>query len=116
MISFVFVSLLFGCLRAPTQSRQLGQDAIASLNQQIQEFNANKRSGTFPIDQRVSQIAFDRKKDQATCSDSDGKSFLVLNRQQDGRFKGILKVEYHLLGGSSSGHILAEFYLKKEMF
>ena len=98
--------------------------AVESLNKQIEEFNANRmpNMGVTPIDKRVSQVVYDPKRDQVTTFDKDGKRFLILKKQSDGKFKGILEQPYHQLvgsgpGGSHSwGHVLAEFYLKKGMF
>ena len=75
--------------------------------------------GVTPIDKRVSRVEFNAKLDQVTAFDQDDKSFFVLNREPDGRFKGVIKQSYHQLDGSgpdgshSWGHTLAEFYLEK---
>ncbi len=78
--------------------------------------------GITPIAQHVQRVEHDEKLDQVVCFDENGKKFLVLKREPDGMFKGILEVKYHEAafsgpGGSHSrGHILVEFYLKKGMF
>ncbi len=97
------------------------QAAIAAFNQQIEEFNAHRipQMGVRPIDQRVSRVEYDARHDQVTSFDRDGQVFLVLKRQRDGCFKGVIKVPFHELrnsGGSRWGDLFAEFYLEKEMF
>ena len=78
--------------------------------------------GITPIDKRVSRVEYDSKLDQVLTFDKDGKSFLVLKREADGRFKGVVETPYHQAafsgpdGSHSWGHVLAEFYLEKEMF
>ncbi len=94
--------------------------AVASLNRQIEKLNAQRipQMGVSPIDQRVSRVKYDPRHDQVTSFDQAGKAFLVLKRQPDGRFKGVIEVPFHELrdsGSSRWGHIFAEFYLEKEM-
>jgi hypothetical protein len=121
--------LLSGCITVRNVDQScngLGEsDAITALNKQIEKFNAERTPSTMgisPIDQRVSRVRHDPKLDQVTSFSKDGKEFLVLKREPDGRFKGVLEVSYHQLVGSgpdgshSWGHFLVEFYLKKEMF
>jgi hypothetical protein len=98
--------------------------AIDSLNKQIEDFNATRdgNMGITPIDKRVSRVVHDPELDQVTTFDQEDKPFIVLKREPDGRFKGILEQPYHELafsgpdGSHSWGNILAEFYLEKEMF
>lgn len=90
--------------------------AIRSLNQQIESFNANRQPdmGISPIEQRVARIKVDSEAGQIQCFDKKGHVLLTLQKQEDGRFKGILKVKYHELAkpeGHSWGHVHAEFYL-----
>ncbi len=121
--------LLSGCTPERNGERSAGgfgeSDAITSLNRQIEKFNAERKPGTMgisPIDQRVSRVRHDPKLDQVTCFSKHGKVFLVLKREPDGRFKGVLEVPYHQLvgtgpdGSHSWGHVLAEFYLQKGIF
>ena len=98
-----------------------GVEAVVQINQQIEEFNDTRSlfsKGISPIRQRTVRVSYDKQKDQITCFDQGGKSFLVLERETSGRFKGILEVPYHeaafsrLDGSHSWGHILAEFYLE----
>ena len=100
-------------------------DAITALNKQIEAFNAERTPSTMgisPIDQRVARVRYNSKLDQVTSLTESGKVLLVLKREPDGRFKGILEVPYHQFVGSEPdgshtwGHVLAEFYLEKEMF
>lgn len=124
LISILIVVLFVGCAQPPQQPRQLSQTAVDSLNNQIEEFNANRRPfwGISPIDKRVSRVDHDAKLGQVATFDQDGKPFLVLKREPDGRYKAVLEQPYHQLAGSgpdgshSWGHVLAEFYLEKEMF
>ena len=124
IVSICLVALLVGCAQPPAQDQQLGQTAIDSLNKQIVEFNAN-RNGNMritPIVKRVSRVEHDRKLDQVTALDQDGTPFIILKKEPDGRFKGILEQPYHQLafsgpdGSHSWGHVLAEFYLEKGLF
>ena len=121
--------LLSGCTPARDMKQPAAgfgeSEAITSLNRQIEKFNAERKPGTMgisPIDQRVSRVRHDPKLGQVACFSKDGKVFLVLKREPDGRFKGVLEVPYHQLVGSgpdgshSWGHVLAEFYLEKGMF
>jgi hypothetical protein len=94
--------------------------AIASINKQIEKFNAEKtpsRMGITPIDQRVHRIEHHPKPGHVECFDKSGQKFLVLKRQPDGRYKGTMQVEYHEAAFSgpddshSWGHVNAEFYL-----
>ena len=101
-----------------------GPAAVASLNEQIEKFNANRipPMGVSPIDQRVSRVEYDAQRDQVTSFDQDGNVFLVLERQPDGRFKAVLEVPFHepvdlrADGRHAWGHVLAEFYLEKGTF
>lgn len=99
--------------------------AITALNKQIEKFNAERTPsamGISPIDQRVAHVRYNPKLDQVTSFTESGRVFIVLKREPDGRFKGMLEVSYHQLVGSEPdgshtwGHVLAEFYLEKEMF
>ena len=120
---------LSGCTTVRNVDQSAGRlgesDAIVALNKQIEKFNAERIPSTMgisPIDQRVSRVRHDPKLDQVTSFSKSGKVFLVLKREPDGRFKGILEVPYHQLVGSepdgshSWGHVLAEFYLEKGIF
>ncbi len=128
-VALVLLSLLSGCVTTPDQkqlSDALAESAaVVSLNQQIEEFNAKRtpgREGITPIAQRVTRVEHDKKLDQVVCFDENEQKFLVLKREPDGTFKGILEVNYHEAafsgpGGSHSwGHVLVEFYLRKEIF
>ncbi len=97
-------------------------DAVAALNRQIETFNAEctpSTMGVSPILRRVSKVRRDDKLDQIISYSEDGEVFLILKREPDGRFKGVLEAPYHELVGSgpdgshSWGHVLAEFYLEK---
>jgi hypothetical protein len=96
--------------------------AIKSLNQQIEAFNVQRMPdmGVSQIEQRVTRVVYDRTGQEVQCFDGKDKLFLILKKQSDGRFKGIIEQPYHQLVGSgpdgshSWGHILAEFYLEKE--
>jgi hypothetical protein len=98
--------------------------AIASLNKQIDDFNANRmpNMGVKPVDQRVSKVKYDPKLDQVLSFDRNEKEFLVLKRETDGRFKGVIEVPFHQLAGAepdgsrSWGHVIAEFHLEKGTF
>lgn len=124
MITVVLVALLSGCAQPSSAPQQTDRIAVDSLNKQIADFNATRdgNMGITPIDKRVSRVVHDPELDQVTTFDQDDKPFIVLKREPDGRFKGILEQPYHQLafsgpdGSHSWGHILAEFYLEKEMF
>jgi len=45
----------------------------------------------------VSRIEYDPKLDKVTSFDQDDKAFVVLKREPDGRFKGVVEVPYHQL-------------------
>ncbi len=104
---------------APSEST-----AVASLNKQIIDFNDTRRPnmGVSPIERRVSRVIYDKERREVHCLDEDGTEFLILRRESDGRFKGIVKTPYHQAafsgpGNSHSwGHVLAEFYLEKATF
>lgn len=130
-LSTIMVLLIFlsGCTTVgnveQSAAKRKESDAIRALNKQIENFNAERTPsamGISPIDQRVAKVIYNPKLDQVTSFTGSGKVFLVLNRELDGKFKGILEVPYHQLVGSepdgshSWGHVLAEFYLEKEMF
>jgi len=124
--SICFVLILSGCSRPLETSRQLGQAAVASLNKQIEEFNANRmpnsNMGVSPIERRVSRVEYDTKLNQLNTFDQDGKPFMVLKQESDGGFKGVLEQPYHQLVGSgpdgshSWGKVMAEFHLEKDKF
>ena len=128
LVAFLFLGSPFGCSTDPESNRSGGTSdnsaALASLNRQIEDFNANRgpNMGVRPFEQRVSRIEYDPKLDQVTSFDQNDKTFLVLKREPDGRLKGIVEVPYHELVGSgpdgshSWGHVMAEFYLEKGMF
>lgn len=128
-IIITLLIFLFGCatVRNVNQSAVSTEDsdAITALNKQIEKFNTERTPSTMgisPIEQRVARVEYNAKLDQVTSFTESGKVLLVLKRKPDGRFKGILEVPYHQLVGSESdgshtwGHVLAEFYLEKEMF
>lgn len=128
IIVCVLMGFILGCRQSSAEKDAkpvpATTDAVASLNKQIDEFNASRmpNMGVTPIDKRVSRVEFDPKSDEVTAFDQDDTTFLVLKMESSGRFKGILKQPYHQLVGSgpdgshSWGHILAEFYLKKDSF
>jgi hypothetical protein len=107
-----------------TQPTRPTSDAVDSLNKQIDEFNASRmpNMGVTPIDKRVSRVEFNPNSNSVTAFHQDNTTFLILKRETDGSFKGILKQPYHQLVGSgpdgshSWGHILAEFHIKKGLF
>ena len=127
---FFVVVFLFGCVHSPKErpqvpqvsadtTLQISQVAIDYLNSVIEEFNAGRRSGDYPIDRRVSQGEYDSSLDQVNTFDGDGEVFIILKRKPDGRFKGILEQPYHspeLDGYHEWGYILVEFYLDKDCF
>ena len=124
-ISLGILTTLCDCTQQPVPSQQSDSSAaVSSLNEQIEEFNANRDAnmGITPIERRVSRVEHDPKLDQVATFDQKGKPFLVLKRQPDGRFKGVLEQPFHQLAGSgpdgshSWGQILAEFHLEKGMF
>jgi hypothetical protein len=93
-------------------------DPVTELNLQIERFNANRSlipdKGISPIEQRVSRVEYEKEKDEVRCYDARGAVFLTLQRQPDGRFKGILQVKYHELVNPerhSWGTVQAEFWL-----
>jgi len=120
----VILALLSGCSTepdVPPSDVSTESAAIVSLNEQIEQFNAERppgNTGISPIDRRVLRIEREPTLDQLACFDKDGKPFLILKREPDGRFEGTLEVEFHELPGSgpdgshSWGHVLAEFYLE----
>ena len=124
----IALSVACGCSTtpAPKQSQlpQDGKAAVDLLNEQIKEFNDNRmpNMGVNPIDKRVSRIEHNPTLKHATAFYQDGKQFLILKLEPDGRFKGVLEQEYNQLVGSGAdgshswGHVLAEFYLEKGMF
>jgi hypothetical protein len=125
IVSLIAVSLLFGCAKQPVQNQQpVSSAAIDSLNKQIEEFNTDRdgNMGITPIDKRVSRVEHDAKLDQVATFDQEDKPFIILKKQPDGRFKGVLEQPYHQLVGSgpdgshSWGDILAEFYIEKGLF
>ena len=118
--------VLSGCVRIPSQPTMTSRGARGSLNKQIEKFNADRKltptMSIHPIDRRVSRVEYDRRLDQVTTFDQDDKPFIVLKREPDGRFKGVLEQPYHELafsgpdGSHSWGHVLAEFYTGKGLF
>lgn len=127
MISIFVVALLAGCAQPPEQTQQANRAAVGSLNRQIEKFNANRgipnpNMGISPIAKRVSRVEYDPKSGQVTTFDQDSKPFIVLKREPDGRFKGVLEQPYHQLvesgpdGSHSWGHVSAEFFLEKGLF
>jgi ABC-type transporter lipoprotein component MlaA len=124
IIIVLIVALLSGCAQPSSQPRQSYRDAVDSLNKQIEDFNATRdgNMGITPIDKRVSRVVHNPQLNQVATFDQNDKPFIILNREPDGRFKGILEQPYHQLafsgpdGSHSWGHILAEFYLEKGMF
>lgn len=125
--SICFVALLSGCTQSLEKNHQFGQIAVASLNKQIEDFNANRmipnpNMGISSIERRVSRVEYDSKLNQLNTFDQDGKPFMVLKREPDGGFKGVLEQPYHQLVGSgpdgshSWGKVMAEFHLEKGMF
>jgi hypothetical protein len=128
-IIIMVLVLISGCITTHSVDQPVvvlsESDAIKSLNLQIEKFNADRQPRTLgisPIDQLVSRVRYDPKLNQVISFSKDGKVFLVLKREPSGQYKGILEVHYHELvdsgqdGSHSWGHILAEFYLEKEMF
>jgi len=129
-LSFIAVItfLLAGCSSSPDAAKpscpSAESAAIASLNRQIDDFNALRQPdmGISPIERQVVRVAYDRYNQQVQCFDKDDRPFLILKRESDGSFKGILEQPYHQLAGSgpdgshSWGHILAEFNLEKSLF
>lgn len=96
-------------------------EAVAELNRQIEKFNAERPGdmGITPIAQRVARVGYAADRDAVSAFDRSGALLLVLTRQPDDRFKGVLEVDYHQLPkpeGHSWGHVLAEFTLRPEMF
>jgi hypothetical protein len=120
----LFIALLSGCARPPAQPQQASRIAVDSLNQQIEKFNSERdgNTGISPIEKRVSRVKYDSKSGRITTFDQDGNPFIILQKEADGTFKGVLKQPYHQLafsepdGSHSWGHILAEFYLEKGIF
>ncbi len=124
------MAMACGCSKSlvskQNQSLQHEATAIVSLNKQIEEFNEDRKltpnMGIFPIDSRVSRIEHDPKSKQITTFDKDNTPFIILRKEPDGRFKGVIEQKYHDLVGSgpdrshSWGHVIAEFYLEKGMF
>ena len=108
-------------LLPPDGRLDLGTDlsAVESLNRQIERFNAERQPnrGVTPIHRRVSRIEYDPKRDQVIAYDAEGKSLVVLQRQPNDRWKGIITQPYHELAGSgpdgshSWGQVEGEFYL-----
>lgn len=96
--------------------------AVDIINQQIEKHNAKRipNMGISIIKERVSRIKYDKKNGQVICFDQDGKSFLVLKIEADGKFKGTLEVPFHQAAGSgvdgswSWGHVFVDFFLEKE--
>ena len=107
--------------RPPTAASSQS-DPGQELNEQIEDYNATRTPGRgmSPISQRVWRVAYDGQQDVVHCYDQEGDSFLTLERQPDGRFKGIIQVEYHELfdpeEGHSWGHVLVELYLDGDEF
>lgn len=123
---YLAIVLLSSCVNPPKQSQLANRAVVDSLNQQIEQFNTNRmrdpNMGISPLERRVSRVVYSSKLDQITSYDQDDNSFIILKREQDGGFKGVLEQPYHQAaftgpGGSHSwGNVLAEFYIKKEMF
>ncbi len=126
-IVLVFTILFFGCdsvLDQRDSAVTAGAAAVSSLNKQIEEFNTDRPPpmGITPISQRVSRVEHHGANDEILCFDQTGNVFLVMKREADGRFKGIVETPYHEAAFSgpgeshSWGYVLAEFYLEKELF
>lgn len=116
--------LLGGCAQPPAQPQSTNLVVVDSLNRQIEEFNAQRdgNMGISPIDKRVSRVVYESESEQVRTFDQEGKPFIILKKEPDGRFKGVLEQPYHQLAFSgpddshSWGHVLVEFYLEKGKF
>jgi hypothetical protein len=127
-LGVIFLSALFGCSESSPPRAQLpssestsAPDPAAELNKQIEQFNGARPAdkGITPIHQRVSRVEYVAEQDVVRCFDQNGIAFLTLERQEDGRFMGVLQVEYHELPGPgeySWGHVRAEFFLPEATF
>ena len=125
---FIFLLLFVGCSTTFDGKQSYGffnkSDAIRSLNRQFKKWNAeNAGYGIFPISQRVVRTVYNPSLGKVTCFDKHGEAFLVLNREPNGRFKGVLEVEYTSWSSDPEsgiseewGVVFAEFYLEKGMF
>jgi hypothetical protein len=109
---------------APSSTVAAESSAVASLNKQIEAFNADRMPdmGITPISQRVSRVKYNPERDEVTSFDESGQVFVILCRDTDRRFLGTVETPFHQLAFSGPGgehmwgHVLAKFYLEKDAF
>jgi hypothetical protein len=91
--------------------------AIAKVNAEIEKFNQDWRV-LDKVEQRVARMEISANQEQVVCFDKDGKSFLVLARQQDGSFWGQLRSSAPPPPGARHGSygIIAELHVDKDLF